>query len=277
MKPLLYVILIILIAASSAFFVSAGDLQYAEGEVLYHQNFTQVTAVNVLGVKKGTLSTKNAYMGCLEDTLDIRTYDNGRFYLILPSVAKKESYTFDFTFSFDGEASENESLSVMLTCRGSEPTNITSVVIRRDGTVDNFSEPSDVIREALVAGKEIRVKIPVENNILHKIVLEYGDVACELNRENILLVNAGDMGFITRNAPVSIREIYLVNGTNYAKMTGEFVHTSYATDEKPAPEYDSEGDSVIAPPTYDRGRPLIALCVASFLLGIVFFPRKRKM
>jgi len=223
-------------------------------------------------MKRGELSTDNAYAGCINDTLDIRTYDNGRFYIILPSFEKKDSYTFDFTFSFDKDAADNGSLSVILTCRGNEPTNITSVVIRAIGSVDHFSELDDTLASAIRAGEKIRVKIPIENNVLHKIIMETDGKVYEIDRDSIVLVNVGDMGFISRNAPVYIHDIYIVNGVGYETMLGKYATDSYATDTNPAPGYDPDGENVIAPPTYDISGKVLLTAILFFVSAIVIYP-----
>ena len=188
--------------------VLAGDVK--NGEVLYHQDFSVLSEIEKSGIVRGTSSSESA---------------------ILPAAAAVDSYTIEFDFSFAEIRSENGYVGFLLTCRGTEPTNVTALVIRADGTIDEFDEPDAVLKKAIADGGTIHVKIPVEKDVLHKIELTADGKTYVLERENVKVLDDGGRGFVVRNASVRIGGIYLVNGVGYTKKTGTYACASYAADE----------------------------------------------
>ncbi len=237
MKKIRYILMVLLMISACMFAailpVSAGSAEKAVGEVLYHQDFAVLSDFSKSGIVSGTLSSPNASFLCIGDSLEINIYDNNRVYAILPQTEAENSYTVEFDFSFTAVNTENGYLAFLLTCRGPEPTNLTYLTIRANGTIDNFEKPDEALSKSIVDGEEIHVKIPIENGALHRIELMSERGACTLDRDNVLVINEGEMGFAVRNASVQISEIYIVNGTDYAEKTGYYATQSYAADESP--------------------------------------------
>ena len=106
--------------------VSAADSEIAVGEVLYHQAFTDGLSLQRCGIRLGSAGSQTVYMSISDDGLNISTYDTERTYILLPKFYVTDSRTIEFSFRFDEKRTDNARLAVMLTCRGGEPTNITS-------------------------------------------------------------------------------------------------------------------------------------------------------
>lgn len=272
-------VMLVLVMLFACLGVNAMDTEKAVGEVLYHQNFSAVSGLDESGIRLGTASSANALAVCDGDSLEIHTYDTSRVHVLLPEADKGDggSYTIEFTFRFTAIHSENGFIAPILTCRGTEPSNITSVVIRADGTIDNFTAPDEKLKEAVAAGETIGVKIPVSSGVMHEMILTAGETEYSVERENVLMVSDGSMGFTVRNADVEIDEVYVVNGTGYETKTGYYTDQSYAADNSPitVPETGEES-AEHAPPTGDFF--LIAMTAAAFggQLMCGFACRKRR-
>ncbi len=277
MKPL-SVLVALMIILMSALSVYAGDSFRVNGEVLYHQDFSQESKICESGIKIGTQSSKNSGINCSGDTLEINTYDDGRVYAILPEIVKDDTYTVEFSFRFSEIKAENGFISMILTCRGEEPTNISSVRIRADGTVDNFDPPCENIGEAIRNGETVNVQIPIRSNVLNEIVMTAGEYRCVVERENILVIEDGNMGFAVRNASVQLPEIYVMHGVDYSEKSGYFTDSSYSEDDDdevilPKPSEDPEEIPETAP---DTGDTVISV-TAAVLAGIgILTPLNRK-
>ena len=203
----------------------------AVGEVLYHQDFSVLSDVGKSGIVRGTSSSEKAQFTCIGDALELNTFDNDRAYAILPGAVSADSYTIEFDFAFSEIRSENGYIGFLLTCRGTEPTNVTALVIRAGGTIDDFAEPEEALKKAIAGGEEIHVKIPVDKSVLHKIELTAGDKTYTLERKSVKVLDDGGRGFVVRNASVKVGEIYLVNGIGYTAKSGTYAVSSYAADE----------------------------------------------
>ena len=247
--------------------VSAADPEIAVGEVLYHQVFESGLSIERCGIRLGTAGSQAVYMNTSDDGLNISTYDTGRAYILLPKFYVTDSRTIEFSFRFDEKRTDNARLAVMLTCRGDEPTNITSVVFRAGGTVDGFTEPSDNIKQAISGGKTVDVKIPLDSGVLHEITVASEGEECILEKREVMVVSAGDLGFVLRNADATINDITVVSGVGYSEKTGYYVEKSYSDDivhELPdLPDDFLADDTVYAPETGDGS-------AAAFLLSTIF-------
>jgi len=268
MKPL-SVLIALMLVLMSALSVNAGDSFRIEGEVLYHQDFSHESKFCESGIQIGTQSSKNSEMNCAGDTLKINTYDNGRVYVILPEISKEDSYTVEFSFRFSEIKASNGFISMILTCRGDEPSNISSVQIRADGTVDNFDVPCEKIGEAIRNGDLVNVQIPIYGKVLNEIIMTSGEYRCVVERENILVIEDGNMGFAVRNASVEIPEIYVVHGVDYSEKFGYFADSSYAEDGDdvvilPKPIENPEEMPETAPDTGDE----ILVIIPAALIGM---------
>ncbi len=214
---------------------SARISDIANGEVLYHQDFADVSDIALTDIRKGTSSTDGSSLSLENGIFSIDTYDDGRVYAILPPSEKTKSFTVEVAFSFDEAASDNGYLGVILTSSGDEPGNISEVIFRAKGSVDDFTAPSKALAEQIAKGHTVTAKIPVENGVVEKLTLSSGDITEELQRSSLLVIGAGNKGFSARNAGVNIHEIYIVNGTGYTAKKGEWVDASYATEQSKAP------------------------------------------
>lgn len=243
----------------------------AVGEVLYHQDFSVLSELARSGIVRGTSGSEKAGLSCTGDTLELNTVDNERVYALLPSSGADGSYTVEFDFSFSDIVSENGYLGYILTCRGTEPTNVTAVVIRASGKIDDFEEPDEELKKAISSGEKIGVRIPIENDVFHELELTVGGKSYTLERDNVKVLEDGGSGYVVRNASVEIGEIYIVNGVGYTKKTGTYAKSSYASD---APVTVSNADigtdtSETSPDTGDCTVPyaIAALALAMGLFG----------
>lgn len=274
-------VLIMLVSCFSFSKISAMDAQRSLGEVLYHQNFNDVSDIVESGISIGTTSSINSMINCASEALEIYTYDSGRVYVILPEAEKgsEGSYTIEFTFRFTDIHTENGYIAPILTCRGSEPTNITSLTIRADGTIDSFQAPDEALKKAISGGETIGVRIPVRSGVVHEIILTAGEVEYLLERENILMVNDGSVGFTVRNTDVEIDEVYIVYGTDYEAKIGYYAENSYADDDSPVkiPESLVDGEEH-SPATGDKASIAAVIgmvgVLGAFSCGF-FFGKKR--
>ena len=203
------------------------------GQILYHQSFADVSDYEKSGIRTGSSTAESAEISIKDDALRVRCVDGGRAYTLLPAVERGASYTVEFSFRFMESGRENGSVAWLLTCRGEEPTNITSLVIRGNGTVDDFSAPDEAVSKAIRGGLWITVTIPVEDGALHRMTLTSGEDSCTLERSSVLVIPSGGTGFTFRNTDAAISEIWTVNGVGYTEKSGDTA--SYATDEHPVP------------------------------------------
>ena len=254
---------------------SAMDSALSLGEVIYHQSFDEVSQYSSCGISVGTLGSPDASIYISDGGLNILPFDSSRVYLILPQYEKSDSYTAEFTFKFLNKYNDNAYLAFILTSRGPEPTNITSFVIRANGTVDDFSSVSDEVKKSVAEGNEVSVKIPLEDGVLHEVELSSGGFSCTVERRDVVLVDGGQNGFVIRNADVSISDIYIVNGVGYSEKTGYYASNSYSevisTDEN-EPETETE----LSPATADMNTVLISAAALCAALSAVFKYRIKK-
>lgn len=223
------------------------------GEVLYHQDFADVNAPYQAGVALGTATTGNAWIDVEDGALDFHTADDRRAYAILPDTPWSSSHTIEFTFRFTDISATNGYIAFLLTCWGDEPSNITAAVFRAGGTIDDFDDPDEKMQKKIQNGETIHVQIPVENGLVHTIVLTAGDTTCTVQRDSILRIAEGQRGFGIRNASAAVDEVTIVNGTGYTAKTGTFATMSWSESDLAKEAVDH------APPTGD------SVCVYAML------------
>ena len=190
------------------------------GQILFHQDYSEIESLAETGVKLGTLTPENAQLDLSAGELRVRAPGSGRTYLLLPEIAHGASYTVEFTFRITESGHENGSLACLLTCRGEEPTNITAVVIRGDGTIDDFTVPGE-LSAAIRNGSSVTVKIPVEEGSLHLMTVSAGGETYELERSTVQMIPPGGFGFSFRNIAAAVSEVWVANGCGYTEMTGD--------------------------------------------------------
>lgn len=257
MKKLLLVLIVILLSANVTIY--AADSEMESGKVLYHQDFSDISDIVNSGVRVGTLSDADAYIDCFGDSMRISTYNSGRLYLILPQIQKPSTYTVEFSFKFIGSNS-NAYLAYMLTCRGTEPGNISSVVFRANGMIDDFEAPAPELSDAISRGETVNVTIPIENNVLYQMKISCDGEEYVLNRDSVLVISNEKYGFSARNSSVDIYDVYLVSGIDYEEKFGYYAKSSFATDANPIIP---EDDGYLSPNTYDSLVVIVVLLVVS--------------
>jgi len=243
----------VFLGTGAALPVSAGDLQKPVGEVLYHQDFSVLSDLAKSGIVRGTSSSENSEITCEGDALELNTFDNDRVYAVLPSAKTGDSYTIEFDFSFSEIKSDNGYIGFLLTCRGPEPTNVTALILRAGGTIDDFEEPDEALKKAIRDGETIHVKIPIEKNVLHKIELTAGTAVYTLERNSVKVIDDGDTGFVVRNASADVTEIYIVNGIGYPSRSGAYANESYASDKAIASLDISAAQAGVTAPAEEEG------------------------
>lgn len=255
------------------------------GEILWHQSFADLSDYNKSGFTTGTSTAESATVAVKDGALQIRCMDGGRAYVIMPSVKHGPSYTAEFTFRFTESGMENGSLSFLVNCRGEEPSNITSVVIRSTGTVDGFPDPDPAVMDAIRKGRSVTVEIPVEAGAFYRVKLTAGDVSCTLESSDLLKIAQESMGFAVRNDGAAITDVWIVNGCGYAEKTGDTASAVRDAD-KPVPGTEQKpgrgsGSGDTSPKTGDRIRTKSfqqAAAItggAAVILGCGLFHRKR--
>ncbi len=204
---------------------------YTVGEVLYHQDFAGIGSLRSTGIREGTASSHSARLKTDGESLRIDTYDDRRNYALLPEIPWTDDYTVEFTFSFKDVRARNGYIAFLLTCWGDEPSNITGLVFRASGAIDDFEPLSEEVKNAIAAGTEpIHVTIPVENGILYEVTVEVGDVEDTVKRSSLKRIPEGNRGFGVRNTSAAIQEVFVVNGTGYTAKTGGFAEASWSDD-----------------------------------------------
>ncbi len=274
-----WIALVMISACTFCLSVPAFAGEKVPGEVLYHQDFSVLSDIGKSGIVRGTSGSATAELTCTGETLELNTFDNERVYALLPAAETADSYTVEFDFSFAEIRSANGYVGFILTCRGTEPTNVTALVIRADGTIDDFDEPDAVLKKAIADGGEIRVKIPVEKNVLHKIELTAAEKTYTLERRNVKGIEEGGRGFVVRNASVKVGEVSLVDGIGYTEKYGVYAAESYAADDAVTtietllePEVPVPAKPEISPAT---GETIVPYAAAAAAMAVGLFRRKR--
>lgn len=247
------------------FSVFAGEAK-ENGEVLYHQNFSSVADFASSGIKVGTLSSDNFGLICSGESLEVLSYDTKRIYLILPEFEHSASCTIEAEFDFSKVNAENGFFGIILNCRGEEPNNITSVLIRANGSADEFEDFPTSLAENIKSGEKVKIRIPLDDGVLSEIEFLSDDKTFTVERNSVLKIESGNMGIITRNVSVQIYDVSVVNGTNYIEKIGYFADKSYS---------DLTSVKENSPETSDITVILVFLSVISFLF-LIFEIRKIK-
>lgn len=237
------------------------------GEVLYHQDFTDVSTASIAGIRKGTVSSENTTVVVTADALGMYSADDRRGYALLPEIQWTESHTIEFSFRFTEALTTKGYLSFLLTSWGDEPTNISAAVFRVNGTIDEFSDPSEAMQKKIQDGELIHVKIPVENGVVHAIELTSGNTVCTVQRDSLMRIAEGNRGFGIRNASAEITEVFVVSGTGYTAKTGTYAEQCWADNAV------CSGDGEGCPPTGDM---IGIVWVAGVSGSMVVWAKRRK-
>ena len=228
---------------------------HSAGEVLYHQDFTRVSTAHLAGIRAGNANAQESRIGVTVDGLVIDPNGERRTYAILPEIANTDTYTVDLTFRFRSISRTNGYFAFLLTCTRDRPSNITAVVLRADGSVDDFGNLDNEIVQHYENGDPIRLTIPVVDGVLHSQTLE---------RTSLLRIPDGSRGFCVRNASVLIEDTAILYGTDYEMPTGYYATHSYAED-------DGARTDILSPATGDADvylLPLTFACTALLFTGM---------
>lgn len=224
---------------------------YTPGEVLYHQDFTRVSTANLANIRAGSSNSPDAQIGVTDDGLVINPNSDRRTYAILPEIENTDTYTIELTFRFQKTYTTNGYFAFLLTCTGDKPSNVTAVVLRADGSIDDFGTLNNTFVQHFKNNDEIRLTIPVVDGVLHTLKLTCGTETETLERSSLLRIPDGYRGFCVRNASVLIEDTAILYGTDYEKPTGYFATHSYAED-------DGARTDMLSPATGDRHQYLFA-------------------
>ena len=266
MKKACLCVFLCLMMIASALSVSAMDADAADGTVLWHQRYADAAEIGELA-RVGTSSSATFTASCgTADGLILSSYDSGRGYLILLPTEAGDTWTLEFDFRFADVYAENGSLGVMLTCRGEEPGNISSFTIRPNGTIDDFADLTDEVREQIAAGEWMHVTVPIRHGALSEITVQGNGTSCTAERSSVLVLPEGEIGFIVRSASVNIEDTYLVNGADYPDRFGRYADGEEGAETEPV---------VTSPETADHLPLMLAAVIFASCAGISAIRKRR--
>lgn len=214
------------------------------GEVIYRQNFSDVSSLTSAGVTEGERNTDTSAVDITDGSLVLSDPVGDRTFALLPFYNCSNDYTVRFSFSFTETVRQSGYVSLILTSRGDAPDNITSLKIRADGKCEGFSPLSQRLIHALKKGEEIDVTVPVSDGVLDSVTISVDGVGETVTIDNIINVVEGRIGFCVRNATARIIEVAVIDGVGYTEETGVYSNSSTWTDEMP----------YVSPASYARGR-----------------------
>ena len=253
------------------------------GEVLYHQSFADVKDYESSGFVTGTDTPDTTSVAVKDGALALRDVSGGRGYVIMPEISHGKDLTAEFTFRFTESGLENGRLDFMVNCLRDEPTNIISVVIRGDGSVDDFSVPTAEVASAIRGGKQVTAEILVENGAMYRMRLTSGKDSCTLVRNEVKAIPLQDMGFSVRNSGVAITDVWVMNGTDYTAKTGDTASRVKNNTGPTETETEKEIPKETSPKTGDRSKDRMRIYeqVAVMSGGVAFvlscgFLRRKK-
>ena len=183
------------VLALFAFSVAAAASDCPRGDVLYRQSFEELSYPDIAGIKKGTDGEDGFDIYVSDNALCLDSYDDRKSYVIFPCIPPETDYTIEYTFSFSEVDSANAYAAFMLTSKGDAPDNITSAVIRVNGTCDGFGTFSEALTEKIASGEKTSVCIPVEKGTYHEITVSCGELTETVFSENITDIPVGKIGF----------------------------------------------------------------------------------
>ena len=283
---------IVTVGVCLAFFVclsAAVSASSPSGEIVYRQNFTDVSSLTSAGVAEGTRNTASSEVTLSKGMLTMGDTLGDRTFALLPFYNCYSDYTVRFGFSFTEAVRQSGYVALMLTSRGDAPDNITSVKIRADGECEGFSSLSPRLVHALKKGEKINVTVPVSGGVLDRITVCADGISETLAIDNIVNVVEGTVGFCVRNVRVQISEIAVIEGVGYENETGIYTETSTWTDDMPymSPAAFARGGVSLcsepmvmaaeaeAPVTGDASVAVVAITLSALASSVLIFKRKR--
>lgn len=241
---------------------------YSAGEVLYHQDFTHVSTAHLAGIRAGKANAQESQLGVTTDGLVIDPNGDQRAYAILPDIDNTDTYTVDLTFRFRSVHRTNGYIAFLLTCTGAKPSNVTSVILRVDGSVDDFGTLDNTIVQHYKNGDPIRLTIPVVDGVLHSITISSGTETQTLERTSLLRIPNGNRGFCVRNASVLVEDVAILYGTDYEMPTGYYAIHSYAEDN-------GARTDILSPATGDSDIYLLPVALGCTILLFLYMKKQR--
>lgn len=240
--------------------------------VLYHQSFSNLTDVANAGIRKGS-DGADSFELLLDGDLVINNHTDRRSYTVLPYELPSRDHTIEFSFSFERADAASAYVGFMLTCRGDEPDNITSVVIRANGDCEGFGTLKEEIVEKMMAGELVRVKIPVKDGDYYELSVSAGGVVDTLSRKTAGGIPKGQIGFVVRRGAVRVHDISVVSGVGYGGYHGSSADDTWSDDNPYIKSQSEDKLYLAAPPTSDAIAPA---AVALFVSGATFIGTMRK-
>lgn len=252
------------------------------GEVMYRQDFSDISYPEYAGIKKGTSGEDGCSIEIDGGMLAINNFNDIRAYAIFPQIDTGADYTVIFKFKFTELFKSNGYAAFMLTCTGDEPSNITSALVRANGNCDDFGTMGEELCESVKSGEIVTVTIPIEDRTLHEMKISCNGITETLIKEKVVDIPEGKFGFAVRNASVAVEEVVIVSGINYPRLTGEFAIRSTWSDDSPYAQAGVIGEAFsvycrdTAPQTSDDAAKLCAAVIISSL-GIMFVSKRGRI
>lgn len=243
------------------------------GEVLYRQSFSDLSNLANAGIAKGSDGAEGFEL-LLDGELVINNLTDRRSYTVLPYELPSEDHTIAFSFSFDRTDAANAYIGFMLTCRGDEPDNITSVVIRANGECEGFGTLDDELVENMASGERVDVEIPVKSGDYYELTVSSGGITDTMSRKTVGGIPKGRIGFTVRRAAVRLYEISVISGI------GSSAHADTAddtwSDSRPYALTPSEERYLAAPQTSDELVLSLAALVSAAVLFVLTARQRQK-
>lgn len=211
----------------------AADRNLPDGHVIYRQNFSDTKGVILTGMYFGTLSSPDATAVNRNGKLLVDGQSDLRTYLLLPAESPGNTYTFSATISLTEAVTANGYCAILISAWGDAPRNRAEIIIRADGTVDDFSEPTETVRRLIAEGGVFTLTVPVKSGAIDEIIIDTGDEKDTLIRREIKIVTGGGVGFSLRGMAIEIDEVILISGVDFDSLSGVFADKSYSNSQDP--------------------------------------------
>lgn len=281
-SALVIILTVVLCLGLSLPIYAADRASLPAGHVLYRQNFADTKGAFLTGMYFGELSCADAYAKNIGGKLTVNGSFDVRSYLLLPAETEGNTYTMIATLRMSDLSVASGYCGILISGWGNEPRNRAEIILRANGSFDDFSSPSERLRDALASGAEFTVTVPVRNGAVNEISVSSDGVSETLVRDQIMIVTGGTVGFSLRNMSVELSEVLLVNGVDYAELSGVFASNSYSTsaveDDGIKPNQ-SSADDPSSPPTSDASVIIAAVAIISSVglsVMVVRFIKERK-
>jgi len=257
---LLCIALLLCLACSAP--ASAGDKEYAEGEVLFVSRYAEYASLRDTGLRLGAASWEGASLALGADGLAVSSSSDYKTWLLLPpDLPFPDTYTMVCTFRFTELLAANGACGLLLTSSGPAPSNRTEAVVRASGDCGDFGQLGRTLAGTIAAGGWTTVRVPIRHGMLSELEVSAGGETETLALKNVRSVAAGGRGFVFRNASVEIASVGIVCGAESAghpydgwRLARSYVAPDDFAWEERRPAGPADGPS---PHTADAALPLL--------------------